>query len=80
MPVIASVAMPKVAQVSVISLRSPPSLLDVGLVGVAVHHGARAEEEAGLEEGVGDDVQKSPPRTRRAPTAMNMKPSWETVE
>ena len=66
MPVMARVAMTKVTQVQGISLRSPPSLLDVRLVAVAVHHRARAEEEAGLEEGVGDEVQDRRPEHAHA--------------
>ena len=45
-----------------------------------VHHRAGAEEQAGLEERVRDQVEDARRRSSPVPTPANMKPSWLTVE
>ena len=66
-PVMASVAIAEGGPGVPHLLAQAAELADVCLVAHAVHHGARAQEQAGLEEGVGHQVEDAPPRTRPRP-------------
>ena len=64
-------------------LASSSSVAGVARVGQVVHavdDRARAEEQAGLEAGVGDEVEQRRAQQAPTPTPMNMKPSCDTVE
>ena len=79
-PQIASQQTRKTPWVQGIRLRRPPMLGDVARAAHGVHHRAGAEEEAGLEEGVGEEVEDAGVEVAPVPTPANMKPSWLTVE
>ena len=61
-------------------LRRPPMMRDVARAAHGVHDRAGAEEQAGLEERVGDQVEDAAVEVRRCRRPTNMKPSWLTVE